>query len=62
MIKDKSVILTLKKSPIGRKPQHKQTLTGLGLRRINQNVTLKLDPCIQGMINKISYLISVEYC
>jgi large subunit ribosomal protein L30 len=52
--------ITLIKSGSGRLPKHTATLTGLGLRRINQTVVLEDTACIRGMINQISYLLKVE--
>ena len=48
------------KSGIGRKKDHKATLTGLGLGRINRTVILEDTPSIRGMINKVSYLVTFE--
>lgn len=39
---------------------HKACIKGLGLRRLNQSVTVKNDPCIMGMIKKANYLLKVE--
>ena len=41
-------------------PNHKLCVKGLGLRRMNHTVTLIDTPSIRGMINKVSYLLSVE--
>lgn len=60
MNKENKVSVTLIKSRSGRLPAHKATLTGLGLRRINQTVILEDTPCVRGMMNKVSYLIKVE--
>ena len=54
------VTVKLKKSVIGCIPSHKATVRGLGLRKIHQSSTLDLTPCVQGMINKVSYLLEVE--
>lgn len=56
----KKLSITLVKSRFGRLPDHKATLHGLGLKRINQTVILEDTPCIRGMINKVSYLLTVE--
>ena len=60
MTKKKTVKVTLKKSPIGSLPKHKLCLKGLGLRRVNQSVEVEDTPSIQGMIQKINYMLSVE--
>ncbi len=56
----KKVSVTLVKSASGRLPSHRATLKGLGLRRMHQTVVLEDTACVRGMINKISYLLSVE--
>lgn len=58
--KSKTVKLKLVKSGAGRLPAHRATLTGLGLRRLHQTVELENTPCVQGMINRVSYLLEVE--
>jgi large subunit ribosomal protein L30 len=60
MEKTKKVSVTLIKSPIGRQPSHKATVVGLGLKRIRQTVQLEDTPSVRGMLNKISYMLSVE--
>ncbi len=57
---DSKIKITLKKSLCGRLKKHKACASGLGLRKINQTVEVKDDPCNRGMINKISYLLHVE--
>jgi large subunit ribosomal protein L30 len=52
--------ITLKKSPIGRKAYFAKVLKGLGLRRLQQTVTLQDTPEIRGMINKVKHMVSVE--
>ena len=52
--------VTLKRSGIGRAQYFTKVLQGLGLRRLNQTVTLKDTPEIRGMINKVSHLVAVE--
>jgi len=60
--KPDQLAITLIKSRSGRLPKHKATLTGLGLRRVNQTVKLEDTACVRGMINQISYLLKVEPC
>ena len=57
---DKQVKVTLVRSPIGTKQDHRDTVRGLGLRRLNSSKVLKDTPEVRGMINKVNYLISVE--
>lgn len=52
--------VTLKRSGIGRDKYFTRVLHGLGLRRLNQTVTLQDTPEIRGMINKVSHLVTVE--
>lgn len=58
---NKKLTVKLVRSPIGRQPSHKATVTGLGLRRINQTVQLEDTPSVWGMINKVSYLLEVTH-
>ncbi len=48
------------RSTINRPKDQKRTLEALGLRRIGQEKVHELTPQIQGMINKVKHLISVE--
>ncbi len=48
------------KSTINRPKDQERTLEALGLRRIGQEREHKLTPQIQGMINKVKHLITVE--
>lgn len=57
---DKKVKVTLVKSVIGTKQSHRATVTGLGLRRLNQTVELEDTPAVRGMINKVAYLVKCE--
>jgi large subunit ribosomal protein L30 len=52
--------VTLNKSPIGRLKSHKACVVGLGLRKIRQTVEVEDSPSVRGMINKVSYMVSVE--
>ncbi len=56
----KKVRVTQVKSQIGRISKHKLTLCSLGLRKIGQSRVHNLTPQIQGMINKVCYLIKTE--
>ncbi|NLY06190.1 50S ribosomal protein L30 [Candidatus Sordicultor fermentans] len=57
---EKSLKITLKKSPIGRPESHKRTVKALGLHKLNQTVYHKDSSSLRGMVNKISYLLEVE--
>ena len=52
--------VTLVKSGIGKNKKICQTLTGLGLTKLNKTVTLKNTPAIRGMIEKVSFMVRVE--
>ena len=56
----KKIRVSQTKSSNGRLQSHKDTLRGLGLRRIRHTVELNDTPEIRGMINKISYMVEVE--
>lgn len=56
----KTVKVTLVRSPIGTRGDHRATVLGLGLKKINQSRELEDTPAVRGMINKISYLVKVE--
>lgn len=57
---DKKIKVTLLRSVIGTKPEHRASVRGLGLRRINHTVEVEDTPAIRGMINKVSYLVRCE--
>ncbi len=54
------VKITQVKSGIDRTKKQKNTLIALGLRKINHSVEVELNPQIEGMINKVKHLITVE--
>jgi large subunit ribosomal protein L30 len=56
----KTVKVTLVRSPTGRLKEHKASVAGLGLRRINHTVEVEDTPSTRGMINQVNYLIRVE--
>ena len=57
--KQKQIKVTLVRSPIGFQPKHRETVRGLGLKRMHQTVVLEDTPSIRGMVNKIHYLVRV---
>jgi large subunit ribosomal protein L30 len=57
---DKELKVTLIKSVSGRLKKHQACVRGLGLRRTNHTVVVKDTPENRGMINKVSYMLSVE--
>ena len=56
----KTLIVTQKKSPIGRQSDQKKTLIGLGLNKIGRSKVLNDTPSIRGMINKVKHLVEVS--
>ena len=56
----KMVKVTLVRSPIGTKVQHRMCVRGLGLRRLNQTVSVPDTPATRGLINAVSYLVKCE--
>ena len=52
--------VTLVKSKFGRLKNHRASIAGLGLRRINHTVEVEDTPENRGMINQVSYLLKVE--
>jgi large subunit ribosomal protein L30 len=60
MAKPKELKVTLVKSKYGRLKSHKACVAGLGLRKMHQTVTVIDTPENRGMINRVSYLLSVE--
>ena len=57
---DKTIKVKLVKGLAGCKQSHRDTVRGLGLKRIRQVVELKDTPAIRGMIDKVYYLVRVE--
>jgi large subunit ribosomal protein L30 len=56
----KTVKVTLIRSLIGTRPEHRASVRGLGLRRIRHTVELADTPAVRGMINKVAYLVRCE--
>ena len=52
--------VTLVKSTIATLPHHKKIIEALGLKKIRSFRIHDENPCILGMINKVSYLVKVE--
>ena len=56
----KKIKVRLLKSVLGTKRDHRATVRGLGLKRINQVSELNDTPAVRGMINKVNYLVRIE--
>jgi large subunit ribosomal protein L30 len=57
---DKKIKVTLVKSVIGTKQDHRATVRGLGLRKLNTSAILEDTPAVRGMIRKVAYLVKCE--
>jgi large subunit ribosomal protein L30 len=57
---ERTVFVTLVRSPIGYTKDQKATALALGLRRMHQTIEHRDTPSLRGMINKISHLVQVE--
>lgn len=58
---NKKLRIKLVKSLIGKREDHRRVITGLGLKRLNSIAVLEDTPSLRGMINKVAYMIKVEY-
>lgn len=54
------VKVTLVRSTINRKLDHKKTVRALGLRKLNQSKVHELSSSVRGMIDQVRYLLKVE--
>ncbi|MFM8501494.1 MAG: 50S ribosomal protein L30 [Fluviibacter sp.] len=57
---NKKLKVTLVKSVIGTKQDHRATVRGLGLGRLNSTAVLEDTPAVRGMIHKVQYLVKSE--
>lgn len=55
----KTLVVKLEKSPIGRLKRHRACVRGLGLRRLGQQVEVEDTPAVRGMIERVSYMVSI---
>jgi large subunit ribosomal protein L30 len=56
----KKIKVRLLKSTNSVKRSHRDTVRGLGLKRIDQVVELVDTPAVRGMINKVNYLVRID--
>lgn len=56
----KKLKITQIKSKIGGKPQHRETLRTLGLKRMHHSVIREDRPEVRGMVNAVSHLVKCE--
>ncbi len=59
MSEKKTVTVKLVRSVIGTRADHRATVKGLGLRKLNSTSTLEDTPAVRGMITKVRYLVQV---
>jgi large subunit ribosomal protein L30 len=56
----KKLKITLIRSRYGRKPDQREALKGLGLRKIGQSVIREDNPMVRGLVRKVEHLVKVE--
>jgi large subunit ribosomal protein L30 len=54
-----TLTVKLVKSVAGTRQSHRDTVRGLGLRKLNSERVLEDTPAVRGMINKVAYLVKV---
>ena len=55
----KTLKVKLVRSPIGTRTGHRDTVLGLGLRKLHQVRELEDTPAVRGMITKVQYLVQI---
>jgi large subunit ribosomal protein L30 len=56
----KKIKVKLVKSTNGCKQEHRDTVRGLGLKKLNQVSELADTPEVRGMVNRVNYLVRIE--
>ena len=56
----KKIRITLMKSLIGEKEKTRETVSSLGLKKINSQTVREVDDSLLGMIRKINHLVDIE--
>jgi large subunit ribosomal protein L30 len=59
MAATKKLRVTLVRGLVGKKPDHRATVRGLGLKWRSHSVEVEDTPQTRGMINKIGYMLKV---
>jgi large subunit ribosomal protein L30 len=59
MAEKKTLTVKLVRSVAGTRQSHRDTVRGLGLRKLNSTKVLEDTPSVRGMINKVDYLVQV---
>jgi large subunit ribosomal protein L30 len=57
---ERKLMITLKRSGIGRPPRQRATLRGLGLTKLHKTVVLMDTPETRGMLAKVIHLVDVK--
>lgn len=57
---DRKLKVTLVRSVIGTKKDHRATVRGLGLRKLGSSAVLEDTPAVRGMVHKVAYMIKSE--
>jgi large subunit ribosomal protein L30 len=57
---DKQLRITWVKSGIGYPQDQKATIRALGLRHLGQSVVRPDNPCIRGMVQKVTHLVEID--
>ncbi len=57
---EKTVKVTLVKSPIGAVPKHRRTIEAMGLKKMYKSVTLPDNDATRGQIRQVGYMLKVE--
>jgi large subunit ribosomal protein L30 len=55
----KTLTVKLVRSVAGTRQSHRDTVRGLGLRKLNSQRMLEDTPAVRGMIDKVAYLVRV---
>ena len=55
----KTLTVKLVRSVASTRQSHRDTVRGLGLRKLNSTKVLEDTPAVRGMINKVDYLVLV---
>ena len=58
--KQKTVQITLLRSPLGSSGRHRGTVRALGLRRLRHTVEQVDTPQLRGMLEKVAHLVEIE--
>jgi large subunit ribosomal protein L30 len=59
-VRERTLRVTLIKSPIGFTKDQKATVRALGLRRMHQTVEHNDTPALRGMLTKVIHLLRIE--